>query len=331
MSIFFAIIIFMLVILFHELGHFSMAKKVGIRVNEFSVGMGPALLQKQKGETLYSLRALPLGGYTAMEGEDEESTEEDSFDQASCGRRFLTILAGPLMNLLISFLCFAIFSGIIGSPTLVVGGFSPNSPAKKAGIEIGDTIVSMDGQSIREFNEISKNLQRSGGKTVELRVLREGKELALQIEPKEDGGAYYLGITAQNQRGIFLAIKEGFIRTFTLLIQLFLILFRLLTGKLSLKALSGPIGVIHVIGQAAHQGFAQLVFLTGYISLNLGFFNLLPIPALDGSKLVFIAIEKIRGKKIPKNMEEKITTAGFVFLMAIILIVSVKDIFTFLL
>lgn len=331
MSIFFTIIIFMFVILFHEAGHFFMAKKVGIRVNEFSVGMGPALWQKQKAETMYSLRAVPLGGYTAMEGEDEESLAENSYDRASAGGRFLTILAGPVMNLFIAIVCFSVFSGMIGVPTPVVGGFSPNSPVKKAGLQIEDRIIAINGQPVRKFNDISPLLQKNGGKRAEIKILRGQEEMTFLLQPAEEEGKYYLGFTAQNQRNFFLAIKEGFVKTYQLFIELFLILYQLITGSLSLKALSGPIGIIHVIGQAAHQGLSQLIFLTGYLSLNLGFFNLLPIPALDGSKLLFIIIEKIRGKKIPKKVEERITMAGFVFLMTIIIIVSVKDMFTFFL
>lgn len=329
MSILFAIIIFMLVILLHELGHFLMAKKVGIGVNEFSVGMGPAILQKKKDETVYSLRALPLGGYTAMVGEDEESTASNSFDQASAGARFLTILAGPLMNLLICIVCIAIVSGIVGVPMPVVGGFSSNSPAEKAGMEVGDRITAVDGVEINNFYEISEILQKSHGQPVEVRVQREAEEKNFEVHPEKLDGSYYLGFTAKSQRNFLLAIKDGFVKTFALLIQLFVVIFQLITGQLSMQALSGPIGVIHVIGEASKQGFAQLVFLTGYISLNLAFFNLLPIPALDGSRLLFIAIEKIRGKKMLKRTEERVTMIGFVFLMALILIVSVKDVITF--
>lgn len=243
MNYFAAIIVFLIVISFHEAGHFFAAKSVGIRVNEFSIGMGPAIWQKTKGETLYSLRIIPLGGYCAMEGEEEDSDEVGAFKNALPWQRFITVIAGAVMNLIIAWIAFSLF--------LIISGRSA---------------------------------------------------------------------------GVFSGLIDGFKLLWQTFFSLFQILGQLFTGQISLDALSGPVGVVKIIGEAASQGFSVLLFLTAYISTNLGFFNLLPIPALDGFTLLLIIIEKIRGKALKTKTEERIKIAGFVLLMALILFVSVKDV-----
>ncbi len=329
MTILAALVIFMLVVLMHEFGHFIVAKRSGIKVNEFSVGMGPALVQRKKGETLYSLRILPLGGYCAMEGEDEESPDPASYDLASPARRFLTILAGPLMNLLIAYICFALFLGINGKPIAKVANFSDNSPLMAAGGKIGDEVTALNGDNVDNYDDMIGQLQKKGKDPLKVTVYRvengQGKSIDLELKASEDNGKYFLGFYADRETDFLYAIIGGFTTLIENLKLLFVVIGRLLTGKMSMGAVSGPIGVVKMIGDAAKQSFSYLIFLTGYISLNLGFFNLLPIPALDGSKLIFIAIEKIRGKAIKKETESKITMVGFAFLMGILLLVSVKD------
>lgn len=330
MTIIAALIIFMVVVLLHELGHFMMAKRAGIKVNEFSVGMGPALLQKQKGETIYSLRLLPLGGYCAMEGEDEESPDPASYELAKPGQKFLTILAGPMMNLIIAYICFAIFLGISGKPISRVGQFTDDSPLQAAGVVLGDDIKEVNGEKVENYDDLIRQIQEKGGKELNLTINRVSgeniKTINIEVLAKEQDGRYYLGFFAEREHDFLYAITGGFTTLVENFKLLFTIIGQLLTGKMSLSAVSGPIGVVRMIGDAAKQSFVSLIFLTGYISLNLGFFNLLPIPALDGSKLILIIIEKIRGKAINKETEAKITMAGFVVLMAILLLVSIKDI-----
>ncbi len=330
MTIVIALIIFMLVVLLHEFGHFIVAKKSGIKVNEFSVGMGPALFQRKKGETVYSLRVLPLGGYCAMEGEDEESPDPASYDLASPSRRFFTILAGPLMNLLVAYVCFALFLGINGKPIAKVANFSEDSPLLAAGAKIGDEVTALNGDNVENYDDMINQLQKKGKDPLKVTIYRvengQGKSIDLELKASENGGKYFLGFYADRESDFLYAIVGGFTTLVENFKLLFVIIGRLITGKLSMGAVSGPIGVVKMIGDAANQSFAYLVFLTGYISLNLGFFNLLPIPALDGSKLIFIAIEKIRGKAIKKETESKITMAGFAFLMGILVLVSIKDV-----
>lgn len=328
MTVIVALLIFMVVICLHELGHFFVAKKVDIKVVEFSVGMGPALHQRVKGETTYSLRALPLGGYCAMEGEDEEEGSDDprSYDKAKPGQRFLTILAGPLMNLLIAYICFFIYLGVIGNPLPVIGSFSPASPLEAAGLQTGDEILAINGQAVKNYDHMKSLIQEGGQAPLTLDYRQGDQEQQVKVQPIEDNGAYYLGFTPQTEQNWWAALGQAGKMTGTTYVMLFHIIGQLISGQLSVQSVSGPVGIIAMIGDASRQGFAQVMYLMGYISLNLAFFNLLPIPALDGSKLLLIAIEKLSGKKMSKKAETRITLIGFALLMALFVLITFQDI-----
>ncbi len=327
LSILVALVVFLVVVLFHEGGHFLAAKAVGIRVNEFAVGMGPAILRSQRGETQYSLRLLPIGGYCAMEGEDDASDDPRSYDSAKPWQRFITILAGPMMNLVIAVLFFSIFNGMLGRGTTTVDTVVPESGFAEAGLQPGDTIQMLDGQNVDSLQEIRAHLAKSEGSPIEVIYTRDGvKQTPVRIAPVQQEGRWVFGFTAKTQSNVLWAIEDGVAMTGHLFGELFDVFARLLTGRLSLQAVSGPVGVVSAIGQATKQGFSSVLFFSAYISLNLAFFNLLPIPALDGSKLLFIIIEKLRGKAMKKELETRITTIGFLFLMGLILLVSVKDV-----
>lgn len=332
MRIVLAVVLFLLLIVFHEFGHFIVAKKSGIKVNEFAVGMGPLIYSKEKGETTYSFRAIPIGGYCAMEGEDDESSDPRSFDNAPASKRFLTILAGPVANLIIAVLVFTIVGVIGGVVTTTVDDFIENSPAQAAGIEKGDEILKINDQVIDDFNDISKVVNdfykdKDFDKEITVLAKRNGKDLDFAFKPKVDGENTYIGIIpARRTPGFFEAIGLGFKETGRNVKMIFTILGRLFTGKLAFGALSGPVGVLKELGNQAQNGLASLLYFLAYISVNLAVFNLLPIPALDGSKLLTSGIEIITGKKINKKLEEKITMVGFFILLGLILVVSIKDI-----
>lgn len=332
MRILLAVVLFLLLIVFHEFGHFIVAKKSGIKVNEFAVGMGPLIYSKEKGETTYSFRLVPIGGYCAMEGEDDESNDPRSFDNAPAFKRFLTILAGPVANLIIAVLVFTIVGGIGGVVTTEVSDFIEDSPAKIAGIQKGDEISKLNGKEISDFTEISKVVSdfykdKDFEKEINVEVKRDGKDLDFNFKPKVEAENVYIGIIpARRTPGFFEAIALGFKETGRNIKMIFTILGRLFTGKLALGALSGPVGVLKELGNQAQSGLANLLYFLAYISVNLAVFNLLPIPALDGSKLLTSAIEMITGKKINKKLEEKITMVGFFILLGLILVVSIKDI-----
>lgn len=332
MRILLAVVLFLLLIVFHEFGHFIVAKKSGIKVNEFAVGMGPLIYSKVKGETTYSFRLVPIGGYCAMEGEEDESNDPRSFDNAPAFKRFLTILAGPVANLIIAVLVFTIVGGISGVVTTKVSDFIEDSPAKIAGIEKGDEISKLNGKEISDFTEISKVVNdfykdKDFEKEINVEVKRDGKDLDFNFKPKVEAENVYIGIIpARRTPGFFEAIALGFKETGRNIKMIFTILGRLFTGKLALGALSGPVGVLKELGNQAQSGLANLLYFLAYISVNLAVFNLLPIPALDGSKLLTSAIEMITGKKINKKLEERITMVGFFILLGLILVVSIKDI-----
>lgn len=327
-----AIVMFLFLILIHEFGHFLIAKASGIKVNEFAIGMGPAILKKQGGETLYSLRLIPIGGYCAMEGEDDESSDPRSYDRAPAKSKFFTILAGPLMNLLLAVIIFFVVALNTGVATKNIGGFSKDSPAKAAGVEVGDEVVRLAGKDVTSFTDISPILNdyyknRDKDEEISLEVLSGKESKTYKINPMEENGSYYLGIESKLRKAGFVeAIKLGFVETGKNIALIFVVLGRLFTGKIAFSALSGPVGVVKELGNQAQNGLMGLLYYLGYISVNLGVFNLLPIPALDGSKIVSALYEMITGKRVNKKFEEKITVAGFVILLGLILVISIKDI-----
>ncbi len=329
-----AIIMFLLLVTIHEFGHFIVAKLSGIKVNEFAVGMGPAIYSKEKGETLYSLRILPIGGYCAMEGEDESSSDPRSYDNAPAFKRFLTILAGPFMNLLLAAIIFSVVIFNTGTASTKVGGFSENSKAKEAGIEIGDQILKVNDENIAEFADISKVLAKFYEKNdkdlpVEVLVKRNDEEKSFTVKPYFEKNTAFLGVSSKlRDVGFFESIGLGFKEMNKNVKMIFSILGNLFTGKLSVKALSGPVGVVKEIGNQANNGLMNLLYFLAYISVNLGVFNLIPFPALDGSKLVTNLYEMITKKKVNKKIEEKVTIVGFVILLGLILLVTIKDVFT---
>lgn len=330
-SVILSIIMFLFLILIHEFGHFIIAKKSGIKVNEFAIGMGPKIFSKQKGETLYSVNLFPIGGYCAMEGEDDESDDERSFDKAPAYKRFLTILAGPLTNLIFAAILFAIVSFNAGKPSTKVGEFTKNSPIESQGLKINDQITEISGEKINEFSDISKSLEKfyknhGENEEISLKVKRNDKEIEKNVKVKFEDKRPLLGFIPKNEDvGFFEAIKIGIKEVGSMIVLMFTVLKSLFTGKLGFSALSGPVGVVKEMGRQANLGAMNLLFFLGYISVNLGFFNLLPIPALDGSKIFTSLFEMITKKRVNKKIEEKFTIGGFILLLSLILLVTIKD------
>lgn len=332
-TIIIAIVMFLLLVTIHEFGHFIVAKMSGIKVNEFAIGMGPKIWGSQKGETLYTLRLLPIGGYCAMEGEDEGSSDPRSYDNADASKRFLTILAGPVMNLILAVIVFAIVIFNTGMATTRVGGFTENSPAKEAGLEVGDELLSINGEKINDFTDVSKALALSfdakdkTSKEAKVEVNRDGQALDFTIKPEVIENRPVIGVTSQIEKvGFFESIAEGFRETWKNVKMIFTVFGHLFTGKIAFSALSGPVGVVREIGNQAQSGILNLLYFLAYISVNLAVFNLIPFPALDGSKLVTNLYEMITGKAVNKDIENKVTIAGFVILLGLILLVTIKDV-----
>ncbi len=323
-----AIFVFLLVILLHELGHFTVAKLVGIKVNEFSIGMGPKIYQRQKGETKYTLRILPIGGYVNMEGEDEESNDPRGFGKASPLARMAVVAAGAFMNFVLAIIVLSIVSFNIGKPTTVVGDISPNSPAEMAGIMIGDDIIRLNDISIDSWESLSSTISESKlDEEIKVDILRNEEEITIYIKPIQKDGQNIIGIMPSYVSSLPYAIVGGFKKTGMFIKWMFGFLGMVFKGQVSTNDISGPIGVINEVGKAAKMGITSLLIMLGLISVNLGFFNLLPIPALDGSRLVFLFIELLRGKPIDPKKENIIHLIGFAFLISLMVVVTYKDLF----
>lgn len=334
MSIIVAFLVFLTLVTIHEFGHFIMAKWAGIKVNEFAVGMGPAILKKQKGETLYSLRIFPLGGYCAMEGEDEGSADERSFDNAKAYKRLVVILAGAFMNMLLAVVAFLIVNMQSGFTDLSIDKIEANSPAYIAGIQENDEIISYNGKKPLSFLELRNMIINSKNESDTLTLKRDGKLINVEIKPElatiEDNGKTIeykkIGIMPKVRYDFFGAFKESINTCRYAFRSMFDFLGRAFKGNVKKNEVSGPVVIIKTIASAAKVGFSSVMFLLGLISINLAFFNLLPFPALDGGKAVFILFEMITGIKPNKKVEYIVNIVGFSLLILLFLFVTYNDI-----
>lgn len=328
-----AIVVFGALIFIHELGHFLTAKWSGIKVNEFSIGMGPKLWVWQKGETLYALRLLPIGGYVSMEGEDEESDEPRAFQRAAVWKRIIVTAAGAVMNLVLGFIVLVIvvcLQGQIVSRTIY--GFQENAASQQCGLQQGDTIVAVNGRRCYIANDISYELARSVNGTADLTVERDGETVQL-----EDVRFNSYTLNGQQQSGLdfivyglplspVAVLKEAAAWTMSYARLVVLSFADLVTGRIPVTDLSGPVGIVQTIGQVSTLGLESLLLLVALITVNLGVFNLLPVPALDGGRLVFLILEAIRRKPVPQKFEIAVNAAGFVLLIGLMLFATFNDI-----
>ena len=332
MTIIAALLLFGVIILIHEFGHFIFAKKNGITVHEFSIGMGPKLFGKEKNGTMYSIRILPIGGYVSMEGEDEESNKPGSFGTKSILQRASVIFAGPFFNIILTVLLLIPVLAYMGTPSdeNVLGGVLENSPAIEAGLKANDKIIEINGVEIKTWEEIVNNLQKETSQPINIKVERDNTTKEFSITPqKSEDGRYVIGITPVYDKSIINAIPKAFIATFDMIKQMLTFVVQLFTGTIPggfENSVAGPVGVIGIVSDAAKMGIINLIYIGAVISLNLGILNLLPIPALDGGRLLILGIEAIRGKKMDPNKEAMIHTVGLMVLMGFMLFVTYKDI-----
>jgi regulator of sigma E protease len=321
-----AIFVFLLVILVHELGHFTVAKMVGIKVNEFAIGMGPKVLQTTKGETQYTLRLLPIGGYVKMEGEEENSDDPRSFGKVSALARMAVVVAGAIMNFALAIIVLSIVAFNVGTPTTVIEEAIIDSPAYISGIEQGDNIISINGIETNTWNKISNTISKADPvEKLEIKLLRSGEEKTIYVQPIIEDNRTIIGIVPRPEKSLVNGIKGGFQNTGMFIKLMFEFVGTIFKGQVSINDLSGPVGVISEVGKQAAFGMNNLLLILGFISVNLGFFNLLPIPALDGSRLIFLLIELVRGKPIDPDKENFIHMIGFVLLISLMLVVTYKD------
>lgn len=407
------IIIFILVlgllVFIHELGHFLFAKRAGILVRDFSLGFGLKIFAKKIGETLYSIRLLPLGGYVRMAGEDPEMHEvktgsevylrlnqegkvsdvylyepvdmiteeiyvgrmqnvdferelfiqiEDEQEQLSryslsreaiihyspknemqiapwdrqfgsktAGQKAMTIFAGPLFNILLTVLLFTLFVNVSPMQDLAIQKVVKDSPAEKAGLQAGDRIVGINNKKIWTSDSLHYMLASSKGEAFQMNIERQGQRINLPIKPEKMQNSYKIGVYFQlKQVGFWQSFQEGAKLSIDWTRIMLDSLGKLVTGQLSIKSLGGPVEMGHATGQVAKAGWEPLIKWTALLSLNLGIVNLLPIPALDGSRLIFIGLEAVRGRPINPQKESLVHFVGLAFLMMLMLVVTYNDI-----
>lgn len=323
----YGIIIFFMLIFPHELGHFISAKLCGIRVNEFALGMGPTLWKKKKGETKYSLRLFPVGGFCAMEGEDESSDDERAFDNKPVWQRLIVLVAGSFMNLLIAVIIMICLTFYTGVATTTVDNVIEGSPAYEAGLQHGDEILKVNGKDFNKWEDLRTFLAESEDDIVEIEFLRNGEKMTAESGiMKSEDGRKVIGITSLSSHGFFKCIGGGLYNSFYMIKTLGDAFRRIFTGQVGMNELGGPVAIVKVAGDAGKAGIASFLYLASFISLNLALFNMFPLPALDGGRVVFLIIRKITGKAITKEIEGKVHFVGLLLLFALMIYVTWNDI-----
>ena len=336
MSYILALIIFSAIVIFHELGHFLLAKWNGIEVIEFSLGMGPRLLSHVWGDTRYSLKLLPIGGSCQMVGEEEASDSEGAFGNKSVWARIAVVAAGPVFNFILAWVLALIIVGRVGYDNTMVD-IIPDSAAAEAGMEDGDQIISINGSRTWLYREVSLYSSLHQGQTATVVFERNGEEQTVVLTPKQsDTGAYLYGFSRTVQRekgGALETVGYSCAEIRYWLKATVESLKMLIGGQVGLEEMSGPVGIVSTIGDTYKESRVDgwyyvtmnMIMIAILLSVNLGVMNLLPIPALDGGRLVFLILEAIRGKAIPQEKESMVHFTGFVLLMGLMAVILFSD------
>ena len=343
MTIIWFVLILGVIILVHEFGHFIFAKWAGVYVYEFSIGMGPKIWGKKgkNGETEYCIRAIPLGGFVQLAGEEVEDDSKVKKDRKlyskSFIQRFLIMFAGAMNNFILCFVLLFVSALIYGSVSLkpVVSSVNEEYPAYEAGIKVGDTIISVDGDKVSSWNEVQLLIQTTKGEELEIVVEGEdGKERTLKLTPEkvenEDGSTSYIvgvGMGGKVEKGFIPSIKYAFETTGSLFKLMIVTVKELFTGGVAVKELSGPVGIYSVVDSQAQAGLENILYLIAFLSVNVGVINLIPFPAFDGGRILFLVIEKIKGSPVDSKIENTIHNIGFMLLMLLMIYVTFNDVF----
>ncbi len=340
MTLIYFILILGITVMFHEFGHYIYAKKFGVYVYEFSIGMGPRLFKwkRKNDETEYSIRLFPIGGYVSLAGEEEERNPDvpkgRTLQEISFFKKFMITIAGVINNFILSiFLLFIIglFTGY-NSSSLVITKVRDDGNAYNAGIVEGDKITKVNHHFVNNDDKLLLELQLAGD-DVTLTLENNGQERDVVLKNSKievDGQVKYdfgFSLDDHNELGFIAAIKYAFTKFFALFEQMIFILWYLITGKIGLNSLSGPVGIYVIVGTAAKQGFLNIIYLMAYLSLNVGIVNTLPFPAFDGGRAFIYIVEKISGRKIDQRKENIVNTIRFILLMLLMVFVTIKDIF----
>lgn len=326
-----AILFFELIIIIHEGGHFVAARLMKIKVNEFSIGMGPKLIQFKKGDTKYTLRLILFGGYCAMEGESEDSDDENSFAKKKVWQRFFVVVAGALMNLILGFLVIVIMlssGSLIG--TTEIAKFDDKA-VSSATLQQGDIIKSIDGMRVYTSTDVTTGLSRSGDDTLDMTVLRDGKTLDLKVKfnMEKYEGRNFINMDfwlVGNKKTVGGVIKESFKEWISFTRMVFLSVHDMIVGKYGLSDLAGPVGTVSVVSTAVKTSAYSMLRIMALLTINVGLFNLFPIPALDGWRLFLLIFEGIFKRKLPDKWDWAINAVGLVLLLGLMCVITFSDI-----
>ncbi|MBQ2730382.1 MAG: RIP metalloprotease RseP [Clostridia bacterium] len=335
LQILLAILLFGFLVFIHEGGHFLFARLFKVTVNEFAIGMGPKIISKKskKSGIVYSIRALPFGGFVSMAGEDEESDDPNAFNKKPVWQRFIITVAGAMTNLVAGILVMTILvcvNPVLGSTT--VAQFDDNAVTEKAGLEVGDKIVKIDGHKVHISDELMYEVMRLGIEPVDITVIRDGKTVVIEDvefpQMASDGVAFGAPdfYVYREEVNLGTLAKHSFFRCSYTVRMIWESLYDLISGRYGVEAVSGPIGVTEALTDAADTGAYNFTHLAVIISMNLGVMNLLPLPALDGGRIVFLIVEAIRRKPLKPEIEGYVNFAGLAILMLLMVFVCVKDI-----
>jgi regulator of sigma E protease len=326
-----ALLAFSLLIIGHEFGHFILAKINGVRVLEFSLGMGPKLFGIKGKETEYLVKLFPIGGYVRMYGEDEDVnvTDPRAFGSKTSFQKLTIVSAGAIMNVILAIILFAIAGGIQGHSTNIIAEVSKDAPAMIAGIKAGDKIIEANGKVVTTWEDFLNEVLTGEGKPLDMKIDRNGEKLGFNIKPiiDEAQNKYIIGIKTKVVKPNFIqSISHGFNQTASMGRQTLGFFGQLFKGNVGANDVGGPITIIKVSGQAAKAGVGTLLFFTAYLSVQLAIFNVIPFPALDGGWILLLLFQIITGKEVDKEKVATVNYYGFLALMALMVLVLVKDI-----
>jgi len=325
------IIVISVIILVHELGHFFLARRARVKVERFGIGMGPKIFSFKKGETEYCLCAIPIGGFCQLKGEDEASSDPDSFDSKSPFQKFLIAFSGPFANILLSFIILIFTFSLLGNPFIwQIKKIEPESPAEKAGFMIRDELVGVEGNISNNWNIIRNAISQNPSRKMVINIKRGEKRLDISVTPKlskDKVGLIGVEVRPSEERKSFIeATKLSLEMNYSFLKDFITFLGMLFTGRVSSVAVAGPVGIVKMAAGTVSVGWSYFFFFMALLSINLGLINLFPFPPLDGGRIVFSAIEGVSRKKVNKNTEVTINTIGFMLLIALIIFVTWNDI-----
>ncbi|MBR3125844.1 MAG: RIP metalloprotease RseP [Mogibacterium sp.] len=323
------VLMLLVLIIPHEWGHMTVARWCGVKINEFSVGMGPLIFKKKKGDTQYSLRLLPLGGYCAMEGEEESIDSPTSYSSKTNLQKIAILLAGVTMNVIIAIVAVTIALCVSGVVCNTLGSVQDGSPAYTAGLRAGDTIVAINGVKTNSWDKVVEGISSyDGGDPIEVTYERDGEKTTTYVTPEysDEYGSYMVGIVAGTTKNFWTCVKLGPETTWELNKNLIEGFKMLLTGGVKRDEIAGPVGLVKIVGTASDYGLGSYLMLLAIVSLNLAIFNLIPIPGLDGGKVFFILLKIISGGRINDDMEYKATVIGMAVLLTLFALITINDV-----